>query len=129
MKLKDFVANSISEIIEGISTSQEKIKDTGAIINPKGDDVNIGSNSVLGRSRIDGKYIPIVEMSFDIMVEVSDSESDKAGISVITGLFGAGAALENKNDNRSINSIKFSVPILFPVNDTSVKLQKKSSLM
>jgi len=55
---------------------------------------------------MDGKYVPIVELNFDIVVQVSDSESDKAGISVITGLFGAGAALENKNDNRSINSIK-----------------------
>jgi len=122
MKLKDFVSNSISEIIDGITAAQTKTKDSGAIINPRGKVINSESESIAGFIQDnESKRTPIVELKYNVVVEADDSESDKAGISVVGGFFGFGGAIENKNANRSTNSITFSVPILFPIGNPGKK--------
>ena len=114
MKLKDFVSNSISEIIDGIADAQNKTESSGAIINPRGKAIN--SESISGFIEDDERQrTPIVKLKYNVVVEADDSESDKAGISVVGGIFGIGGAIENKNANRLTNSIAFSIPILFPI--------------
>jgi hypothetical protein len=70
--------------------------------------------------------IEINKVDFNLVIEANDGESGKSGISVIAGVFGAGAAIESKSDSKSINSIKFSIPILFPVDDIIQYTSKKT---
>ncbi len=94
MKLKDFVSNSISEIIDGITAAQDLTKDSGAIINPRGKLINTESESIAGYIQDnESKKTPIVELKYNVVVEADVSESGKAGISVVGGIFGIGAAI------------------------------------
>jgi hypothetical protein len=124
MELSKYISTTLTEIVNGITDAQEKIKDSGAVINPKAD--NYVPNNVIGTTKVDGYMIEINKVDFNLVIEANDGESGKSGISVIAGVFGAGAAIESKSDSKSINSIKFSIPILFPVDDIIQYTSKKT---
>lgn len=115
MELSKYISTTLTEIVNGITDAQEKIKDSGAVINPKAYDYE--PTNVIGITKVDGLMVEINKVDFNVVIEANDGESGKSGVSVIAGVFGAGAAIENKSDSKSINSIKFSIPILFPVDD------------
>jgi hypothetical protein len=118
MELSDFVAKSLSDIIEGVSKAQSSSAESGARINPSVARVFTksqtgGSNLALGWTRT-GELIHIVE--FDVAVTAEEGKKTKGGIGVVTGIFALGSQGESSASNGAISRIKFKVPISFPSN-------------
>ena len=101
MELKQFVSESLSQIIEGIKTAQANSLDSrkeGSYINPE----------------IRGANDPRI-IEFDIAVSVTKDDSVTGGAGIFIGPVTLGTKAEAQASNSSISRIKFSVPTRFPV--------------
>ena len=120
MNLKDFVAQSLKEIFEGVNEAQELIAESGGKINPKLQNVfsssqSGGTNLALGWSKKESNIVHVVE--FDVAVTATEGEETKAGIGVVANIFALGAQVKSDQLNSAISRIQFKVPISFPMQD------------
>lgn len=110
MKLKDFVTQSLVDILEGIKDAQQK--EVGCFVSPS----SIGNHNFPENRRVENSQriqSTVVEFDVAISAETEDEGQAKVGfINVISGSLGA--KLNTKETN--VSRIKFSVPIIFPEN-------------
>ena len=88
MELKDFVAESLLSIVEGIKDAQSKFPEHGAHINPG--NLMRGTSAVAENAIWDNtnnNYAQLV--SFDIAITAEDAAKAGAKIKVLSGLLGA----------------------------------------
>jgi hypothetical protein len=107
MELKDFIKETLVEIIRGVSEAQSDILETGAYIHPM---IN-RTNDKYAVANYGGRVYTIYDVDFDIAVTASDSSGSKGGIGVFLGSVGIGAKGESNESNVTQNRIKFKVPI------------------
>lgn len=111
IKLSDFVAEALSEIVNGVKTAQEKTAVTGAVINATvwraGDSIRQGE-----RLHDNGRIIQDIE--FDIAIALEERSDSNVKIGVVAGLFGGGASAGSGETSQISNRIKFRIPLVFP---------------
>lgn len=116
MELKDFVANAISEIIEGLVEAQKRVTPHGAYINPGN---LMRSTKEVGETAIwdnrNNNYARSV--AFDVALTVEEGTNTGAKVGVAAGIFNLGAGGASENKQLAVNRIQFSIPVLFPAND------------
>lgn len=111
MELKEFVKESLVQIIEGVKAAQDATTGTTARINPTG----MAFGDMKGQRPYDSSTnISLGNIEFDIAVTVSEGESAKGGIAVLAGLIGGKAQAGFENVSSYASRIKFQVPVLFP---------------
>jgi hypothetical protein len=114
MELKEYVAESLKQIIDGIVIAQSYAKEKGAKINPP------TRRDMSGNLVIDGSLgvpqSPTI-IDFDIAVTVSESGEAKAGVGVFVGAVGLGGNSKIADENIKANRIKFSVPVKLPAQE------------
>jgi len=112
MKLEDFVAEALTEIINGVKRAQEQVASTGARINPSG--YKVPFDRLEGRkwSSENGDTTETVE--FDVAVTTTEGTETKGGIGVFVGAVGLGSQGRSEAQNSSVTRIKFSVPVVLP---------------
>lgn len=124
MELREFVAESLKHIVDGISEAQKYAKEKGAVINPVGieydEQFNKKVEGLIVRDEAENYHIPQI-IDFDIVITVSEGEKTKAGLAVFTGVLGMGAQAQLEGENVVANKIKFSVPILLPEQKVRLK--------
>ena len=109
MELKEFVSNTLSQIIEGIVISQENAKKSGAEINPYG--VKIANFPSIAFTST-GQAGQIVE--FDVALTAIESDEMKGSIGVVAAVLGVGVQGKAASSDSTINRVKFSVPVFLP---------------
>jgi len=109
MELKDFVSETLKQVMEGVKLAQEKATELGGTVNPVGF-VNTDKNAP--RS-MDGTLIAQV-IDFDIVVSTSDTDKAKGGAGIFVGEVGIGVRGEVESQSTGVNRIKFSIPIYLP---------------
>lgn len=119
MNIEEFITESITGIVNGLSQASASIKEQGAIINPMIDINGFMESSSSHRmgAAPKGRKVQNVEMT----VAVSASETDNGGhgsIGINVVGFQAGLSTsDTSSNNSSVSTIKFNVPIAFPVGD------------
>lgn len=112
MEIKEFVSTVIIQVVTGLNTAKEQLKenDSGAIINPAvGGDGNVHNDTWPPR-----RLIQQIEMSIAVTATDSHNIGGKAGLNI--AVFSAeisGAKVSASNS--TVNTVKFTVPIAFPV--------------
>lgn len=101
MELKEFVSETLTQIIEGVNAAQEKAKDTKAIIAP--DTINFGNM----RYRREVDYI-----DFDVAITTTDTTEGKTGAGIFIAPISIGGQVRGEISNQTLSHIKFRVPIL-----------------
>lgn len=115
MKLEDFVSDTITQITRGVLSAQGQLQDTGALVNPKLQ--TMGVECSIGEvERRPGERVSLLE--FDIALTVSESTETKGGIAVAVGLLGLGSQGTTEKTNDTLSRVKFSVPIVLPIEKT-----------
>jgi len=99
MKLQDFVAETLNEIVVGVKKAQASAVEQGAMINPL--------HILPGNARFR-------EVDFDVAVTTSEGTEKERGLGVFVGSLGAGAKGKTDVSNVTVNRITFSVPVLLP---------------
>ncbi|WP_339414449.1 hypothetical protein [Pseudomonas sp. EA_35y_Pfl2_R5] len=116
MELKDFVAESLLSIVEGIKDAQSKFSEHGAHINPG--NLMRGTSAVAENSVWDNtnnNYAQLV--SFDIAITAEDAAKAGARVKVLSGLLGGDIGGEKGTKNILASRVQFSVPVLFPTSN------------
>lgn len=116
MELKDFVANTIGEIIEGLVEAQKRVTPHGAYINPGNlmRSTKEPGESALWDNRNNNYARPI---SFDVALTVEEGTNTGAKVGVAAGIFNLGAGGASENKQLAVNRVQFTIPVLFPAND------------
>ncbi len=112
MELKDFVSETLKQVIEGVKMAQEATKESGGKINPKGI-YTTSTNSNPQLYTENNELVQIIE--FDVAITTTEDDKTKGGVGVFVGAFGVGVQGESNNQNSAINRIQFKVPIILPV--------------
>jgi hypothetical protein len=108
MELKDFIAQSLSQIVEGIMEAKKLSK--GGKISPGV--FPMGEDQKWFRAADDiGDWIEFVE--FDVAVTVTEGEKDKSNIGVMA-IIRAGMANESEASTSHVTRLKFRVPVVWP---------------
>ncbi|SEN36009.1 hypothetical protein [Nitrosomonas marina] len=115
MKLDDFVAETLKQIITGVVKAQEFGNTQKANINPVTGRLH-GSNE--NRLVCSETGIPLQVVAFDVAVTVSEEKSASDGNNASIGSISVSPASSSITQNSSMNRIKFKVPILLPTTGT-----------
>ena len=108
MELKDFVRETIQNIVAGVSEAQSAAKEHGAVVNPSG--LNYYKD---GDHNVSAHAIP-QEILFNVGLTSTNKDGSSGGIGVFLG----GVSLGKKNDSGTediaVTSVQFTVPIVLP---------------
>ena len=115
MELKDFVADTLTQICQGIQIAQENTKAMGAFVSPRMVRDGLATNE-------DYQAFATHKVSYDVALEVVDQEQSKAGAGlvgtfkvVVASLKGSGSLEQtNRNEAKYISRICFDVPVIYP---------------
>jgi hypothetical protein len=107
IELKDFIKETLVQIIEGVKAAQEETKTSNAEINAYPAKIDREKHTMSGSE--------IRNVEFDIAITTSKDEGAKARIGVVGGLFGGAAGADISHSNANQNRIKFSVPIQYTI--------------
>lgn len=112
MDLKEFISETLVQITTGVQEAQEKVKDTGCLINPEG--FHQGENLKSGYNK---EYRHVQKVKMSVAVNVIENSETKAGLGVVTAIFKAGASAKEGEVNNVMNRIEFEIPISLPIMD------------
>jgi hypothetical protein len=122
MDLKDFVAGSLTQIIQGIQAAQADTDGTGAWIIPAGSVLARREGSTVVRTAQGEGYLH--DVHFDVAITVSDEQAAKAGAGI--KVFGAKLGAEGNvtYQNAAVSRVQFTVPVVWP-GQTQPELERR----
>lgn len=112
MQLREFVSETLKEIITGVKEAQGYASENGAEINPE---VLSGNNKIQYVLAPDGGAIPVREIDFDVAVTSADTTEQQAGAGIFVAALGFGVKDKSDTLNSCVSRIKFSVGIVLPL--------------
>lgn len=113
MDIKDFIKESLLQIVDGITEANTALEAKGASI-----PISVGGEGVWATLVKEGKdkhtkYI--MRVDFDLAVTVTQSDNLKAGGGIsIASLVNAGTTCENSSQSESVSRIKYTIPLELP---------------
>jgi hypothetical protein len=122
MDLKDFVAGSLTQIVQGIQKAQADTAGTGAWIIPAGSVLTPREKSTFLRTAQGEGYLH--DVHFDVAITVSDEQAAKAGAGI--KVFGAKLGAEGNvtYQNAAVSRVQFTVPVVWP-GQTQPELERR----
>ncbi|WP_338744726.1 hypothetical protein V3D52_19275 [Pseudomonas putida] len=120
MDLKDFIANSLTQIAEGILQASEALAHTDAEVNPTNVNLHSSTSQVYGSTRKpeeDGtkfQHRLVERVSFDVAVTAEGTTSGSAGVKVGMLSVGVKAGGDITDKTGHASRIQFSIPMVFP---------------
>ena len=117
MELRDFVAQSLKQIMEAVAEAQEHAERLGGYVVPL--------MPVMGRTRgapadhrvVGAKHATAEIQSIEFDVAVTAAEGKTAGGEgglKVAGMFSAGGTAKRESTTESVSRIRFTVPVILP---------------
>jgi hypothetical protein len=110
MELKDFIKETLLSTLQGVHEAQEEFagRPSKGSINPTWNSEDLWHQHTQN-------------IEFDIAVTATKSTAGKAGGGIKVMSIGAGASIEDTTQNSSVSRIKFTIPVLPPVQPVVVR--------
>ena len=126
MELKEFISNTLYQIISGVRDSQKRIEQEkiDAAVNP-----NIhasGNNKQWTNTNNGTRYHESVVFEVGLVIEKGEGSSAKVGVKAC--LFNGGVEGQSDKTEQSSHRIKFAVPIIYPVQGLIDETQEHSPI-
>ena len=111
MQLDDFVAETLSQIVNGVSKARKETGLTGIGVRPSGAPAVNASNPdvVLTEGRVAAQSV-----RFDVALTVTENTGTSAKVGVVSGIINGSGAMEGQSQNSSVSRVQFSIPVLLP---------------
>ncbi|MEJ2440075.1 MAG: hypothetical protein P8Z72_10470 [Gammaproteobacteria bacterium] len=111
MDLKEFISETMIQIISGVVEAQEQEKTIGGTVSPR---LTAGSEfgAQHGFLRAEGGAAQIVQ--FDVALTAKEGSGSKGGIGIVSGIVSLGTSGQSQEENASVSRVKFSVPLILP---------------
>lgn len=115
MDLKDFVAESLRQIIDGVREAQLHAEGVGAVVVPRFTDPTPppGTVNVYGMGQGSNARYWIQTVEYDVALAASESIQTRAGAGVLT-VVSVGGGREKTESQEQTSRVKFSIPIMLP---------------
>ena len=115
MDLKEFVAESLRQIMDGVAEAKIHGTKIGADVNPAG---NLGhytkmAEGVLSRE-VNGGWQYAQNVSFDVAVTTIEESHTRGGAKLAVAVFSAGGGKQSDLTNSSVSRVQFTVPVFLP---------------
>ena len=113
MEFRDFVTNTLTQLVDSILTAQEYAKDKGCEINPS---EGFPSNfEKMSRTMNDQRLVQIIE--FDVAITVAENKQLQGGIGIVVPELNIGYQGEIANQKSAVSRVQFSIPVILPTQD------------
>ena len=125
MDLAEFVAQSLTQVAEGVARSSRTVREAGGFVNPSMSGF-ISPGSYIGITE-SGHHVSLVE--FDVAITVSKGKGTNAEAKLeVASFLGLKAGGRSGEDIQSTSRVKFAVPIALPVDTvTRQKFEEKQA--
>ena len=129
MELKDFVKETLSQIVAGVEAAQTEVRDCGGLVNPAYRPRKKEPSASHFGELDHGQNIFLID--FDVAVTVLEESGTEAKVKLnVVSLLGLGAGGESSNSNSATNKISFKVPLALPVDSVSTeKLKERDKII
>jgi hypothetical protein len=113
MDLETYIAETLKQIVGGIITAQQSMKDKRTVINPHSI-VESGGLYCEGDKVHNPRTVHIIH--YEVSIGQMKGTETKGGIGVFLANVGIGAQGKTESTSNAINTIKFSIPVIYPSN-------------
>jgi hypothetical protein len=108
MELKDFIKNTLEQIVEGVSLAQVTISENGGVINP----------SSIGYQK-DGQWTQYNHampqtIEFNVCLTSTKTADSREGIGVFLGPINLGKKNDSGTEQVAVTRVQFTVPLVLP---------------
>jgi hypothetical protein len=112
MELKDFIAQTISQVMEGVNEAQKLAEKVGGAVNPKGQ-LYLTADSAPFMDKETTRIGDFI--NFDVAIEVNEEKEESGGAKIsVPSIGGFGGKLFRKRQNKSMSRVNFRLPIIYP---------------
>ena len=116
--LKQFIEETVKQIIDGVVTSQEYAKVKGAYVNPA------ITHYAGGDLQINKETLPEPQVvEFDIALTITENKNLKGGMGIFVAGLGIGYQGKKETSGNEISRLRFSIPVILP-SQNSTKTSK-----
>jgi len=106
MELKDFIAGTLVQIVEGVHAAQAQVEALGGNVNPYEQ-----YKSEYGQSLTRGATQSV---GFDVAITAEENTASKEGIGVVVAAIALGKRNEKSDSASSVSRVQFTVPLALP---------------
>lgn len=106
--LQSFISSVLTEICEGVHQATARIESLGGVVNPRA--ISTSQPIEMDTRRA------IVDVAFDVSIEATASAGNTGRVGVLVATVGLGTQRSKDESQRSANSVKFTVPLVLPIN-------------
>jgi hypothetical protein len=115
MELKEFVSQTLIEIVQGVRSAQINVRSMGASVSPRMKLIKKGNPSWIGITNEPfGWDSPVLPVEFDVALTVIKGKGSQSGIGVVLGAVGIGGRRESKSSDERENRVRFVIPLSLP---------------
>lgn len=111
MNLKDFIAETLAQIVDGVKEAQSRAAQVGATINPP---ISTEASLAIKHGIVYARGEAAQFVQFDVALTATEGSGTKGGIGVVVGAFTLGSTGQSQTENSSLSRVKFSVPLVLP---------------
>ena len=112
MELKDYITETLTQIIQGVKDAQKFASENDSKVNSKNVNLFYKGDMPVYSDLNNENYAQMID--FEIAINVTEDNNKKGGVGVFLGSLGVGGQIENQLSNNTVNRIKFSIPIFLP---------------
>lgn len=113
MDLKDFVKETLVQIVKGIDEANEELKSSTAFM--ASSNVSSGGSPWKYTKDKDGSYHYVTDVDFDVAVDVKETKtSEKGGGVEVLSIVSFGGKGEKEKESNSTHRVKFVLPLALP---------------
>jgi len=109
--LKEFVSETLLQIVNGVADAQIQATTAGARVNPR---LVGGQTHAAGLGFLASSHGPAQIVQFDVALTVKEGSGTKGGIGIVAGIVSLGSSGQSSAENSSISRVKFNVPLTLP---------------
>ncbi|MFC2040434.1 hypothetical protein ACFLTW_04605 [Chloroflexota bacterium] len=111
MELNTFIAETLKQVVEGVSQAEKDVSELKATINPKGVVIAQTGQPIIQKDR---PTVSAQIIEFDISLTETGSSEAGGKIGVFFGNVGMGAQGKVGTGSNATNRVKFSIPVALP---------------
>lgn len=123
MVLKDFIKETLTQIVSGIEETNAEIVSKSAFVvssNIQASKDNCKIKATIDKSR---NYHVISDVDFDVAISTQDSEKVQGGGQIqVLSFLNLGSNGSSENLSSSVSRVKFTIPLALPTEPDEVKL-------
>lgn len=117
MELKEFIAETLAQICEGMAAARARTEAAGGKVGPTFSTGVDGLRKAGFETSTSGKPITLVD--FDVLVSASSGTSTGGKLSVVTGFLNADTGGASRGEQSIASRVKFRIPMQFPDQDAA----------